>query len=61
MYKIVQLLERGSISGDMEGHTKLLEIVAPPVSQYLPKDAKRIGKLNEKELFEGNKNIKSIA
>lgn len=40
----VQLLERGSISGDIEGNTKLLEIVPPPVSLYLPKDAKRIGK-----------------
>jgi rRNA small subunit pseudouridine methyltransferase Nep1 len=43
MYYIVQLLERGSISGDMEGHTKLLEIVPPPVRQYLPQDAKKIG------------------
>jgi rRNA small subunit pseudouridine methyltransferase Nep1 len=37
-------LEKGSISGDMEGTTKLLEIIPPPVSQYLPKDAKKIGK-----------------
>ncbi|EPB89013.1 hypothetical protein HMPREF1544_04136 [Mucor circinelloides 1006PhL] len=33
---MVQLLERGSISSDIEGHTKLLEIVPPPVVQYLP-------------------------
>ncbi|KAI8080442.1 Alpha/beta knot methyltransferase [Thamnidium elegans] len=39
---MVQLLERGSISGDVEGNTKLLEIVPPPVSLYLPKNAKRI-------------------
>jgi rRNA small subunit pseudouridine methyltransferase Nep1 len=40
----VQLLERGSISSDIEGHTKLLEIVPPPVKQYLPEDARKIGK-----------------
>ncbi|KAI8372334.1 Alpha/beta knot methyltransferase [Choanephora cucurbitarum] len=39
---MVQLLERGSISGDMEGHTKLLEIIPPPVSQYLPTNARKI-------------------
>ncbi|KAI8986549.1 Alpha/beta knot methyltransferase [Pilobolus umbonatus] len=39
---MVQLLERGNISGDIEGHTKLLEIVPPPVIQYLPKDARII-------------------
>lgn len=39
---MVQLLERGSISGDIEGHTKLLEIIPPPVKHYLPKDAKII-------------------
>lgn len=43
-FYIVQLLERGSISGDVEGNTKLLEIVPPPVSLYLPENAKRIGK-----------------
>jgi hypothetical protein len=40
---IVQLLERGSISGDLEGHTKLLEILQPPILQYLPENALKIG------------------
>ncbi|KAI8353222.1 Alpha/beta knot methyltransferase [Blakeslea trispora] len=39
---MVQLLERGSISSDIEGHTKLLEIIPPPVSQYLPPNARKI-------------------
>ncbi|KAI8368169.1 Alpha/beta knot methyltransferase [Radiomyces spectabilis] len=38
---MVQLLERGSIVSDQEGHVKLLEIVPPPVTQYLPTNAKR--------------------
>ncbi|KAI8637647.1 Alpha/beta knot methyltransferase [Parasitella parasitica] len=39
---MVQLLERGCISGDPEGHTKLLEIVPSPVVQYFPKDCPKI-------------------
>ncbi|KAK4518229.1 Phosphatidylinositol:ceramide phosphoinositol transferase (IPC synthase) [Mucor velutinosus] len=39
---MVQLLERGSISSDIEGHTKLLEIVPPPVVQYLPEGSRKI-------------------
>ncbi|KAI9024271.1 Alpha/beta knot methyltransferase [Phycomyces nitens] len=39
---MVQLLERGSIASDAEGHKKLLEIVAPPLTQYLPENAKKI-------------------
>ncbi|CAO0794636.1 unnamed protein product [Mucor circinelloides] len=39
---MVQLLERGSISSDIEGHTKLLEIVPPPVVQYLPEGCRKI-------------------
>lgn len=45
----MQLLERGSISGDVEGNTKLLEIVPPPVMQYLPEDARKIGKKKKPE------------
>ncbi|CEP11003.1 hypothetical protein [Parasitella parasitica] len=41
---MVQLLERGCISGDPEGHTKLLEIVPPPVVQYFPEGCRKIGK-----------------
>ncbi|KAI7902096.1 Alpha/beta knot methyltransferase [Cokeromyces recurvatus] len=39
---MVQLLERGSISGDIEGQMKLLEIIPPPITQYLPENARKI-------------------
>ncbi|CAO3684564.1 unnamed protein product [Rhizopus microsporus] len=37
---MVQLLERGSIKGDVEGNITLLEIVPGPVQQYFPADSK---------------------
>ncbi|KAG0180811.1 hypothetical protein DFQ28_009069 [Apophysomyces sp. BC1034] len=37
----VQLLERGSISGDSEGHKKLLEILPGPVTQYFPSNVRK--------------------
>ncbi|KAG0173031.1 hypothetical protein DFQ30_009048 [Apophysomyces sp. BC1015] len=38
---MVQLLERGSISGDSEGHKKLLEILPGPVTQYFPSNVRK--------------------
>jgi rRNA pseudouridine-1189 N-methylase Emg1 (Nep1/Mra1 family) len=38
----VQLLERKSISG--EGNSKLLETLNPPIKQYLPENALKLGK-----------------
>ncbi|KAI9493269.1 Alpha/beta knot methyltransferase [Zychaea mexicana] len=39
---MVQLLEKGCIVSDSEGTNKLLEIVPPPVTSYLPSNARKI-------------------
>ncbi|KAG2228210.1 hypothetical protein INT45_011002, partial [Circinella minor] len=39
---MVQLLEKGCIVSDSEGKNKLLEIVPPPVTNYLPANARKI-------------------
>lgn len=47
-YLVVQLLEKGCIvSGD--DNKKLLEIMPPPVTQYIPENSKKIGKWKQKE------------
>ncbi|KAI8144602.1 Alpha/beta knot methyltransferase [Fennellomyces sp. T-0311] len=39
---MVQLLEKGCIASDSDGNNKLLEIVPPPVTNYLPPNARKI-------------------